>query len=148
MQCMSETRFHPSCEPFMFFTIIDASFCKFYCWQDSRYNATRNQKKMRTLIHVVSLLLLIWTVQGFYLPGVPTKFYNQNSVVPVKTRKLSSVHNLPYDFYSLKYCRPIPLRPSAENLGEYLFGDRIENSVYNVRLSSLASMTNTHTHIV
>ena len=40
---------------------------------------------------------------------------------------------LPYDYYFLDYCKPMAIKNSAENLGEVLRGDRIENSVYNVR---------------
>ena len=43
-----------------------------------------------------------------------------------------SVKNLPYDYYSLPYCRPDKIVSSAENLGEVLRGDRIENSPYQV----------------
>ena len=42
---------------------------------------------------------------------------------------------LPYDYYSLKYCRPIEgIKPYAENLGEFLSGDRIENSPYDINM--------------
>lgn len=46
----------------------------------------------------------------------------------------SSVHTLlPYDYYSLKFCKPKEgVKPYAENLGEFLRGDRIENSAYEV----------------
>jgi len=87
-------------------------------------------KKSYFIILVVVSLVLASTTSGYYLPGVPTNYYSEGKTVAVKTRKLSSVHNLPFDFYSLKYCEPIPKKFSAENLGEYLFGDRIENSVY------------------
>lgn len=43
-----------------------------------------------------------------------------------------SVKNLPYEYYSLPYCRPEKIVSSAENLGEVLRGDRIENSPYTV----------------
>ena len=33
---------------------------------------------------------------------------------------------LPYDYYTLPFCRPSLITPSAENLGEILEGDRIE----------------------
>ncbi|PHT45899.1 Transmembrane 9 superfamily member 9 [Capsicum baccatum] len=49
----------------------------------------------------------------------------------VKVNKLSSTKTqLPYDYYYLKYCKPTKILNSAENLGEVLRGDRIENSVY------------------
>ena len=47
--------------------------------------------------------------------------------------KLSSIKTqLPYEYYSLPYCRPEKIVHSAENLGEVLRGDRIENSLYQV----------------
>lgn len=40
---------------------------------------------------------------------------------------------LPYDYYSLKFCKPKGgVKPYSENLGEFLRGDRIENSAYDV----------------
>ena len=51
----------------------------------------------------------------------------------LKVNKLSSIKNqLPYEYYSLPYCRPEKIVQSAENLGEVLRGDRIENSLYQV----------------
>lgn len=46
----------------------------------------------------------------------------------------SSTHTqLPFDYYSLKYCKPPGgVEKYAENLGEFLGGDRIENSPYEV----------------
>jgi transmembrane 9 superfamily protein 2/4 len=83
-------------------------------------------------ISILLLTVIICVVHGFYLPGLPTQVYEGGELARVKTRKLTSVHDLPFDFYSLQFCRPEPIQPFAENLGEYLFGDRIENSVYNV----------------
>lgn len=43
---------------------------------------------------------------------------------------------LPYEYYSLPYCRPERIVPFAENLGEVLRGDRIENSLYQIAMRS------------
>ena len=52
----------------------------------------------------------------------------------IKVNKLSSTKTqLPYEYYSLPYCQPAVIENSAENLGEVLLGDRIENSMYSVR---------------
>lgn len=57
----------------------------------------------------------------------------QGDELQVKVNKLSSTKTqLPYDYYFLKYCTPHKILNSAENLGEVLRGDRIENSVYTV----------------
>lgn len=53
----------------------------------------------------------------------------------MKVNKLSSTKTqLPYDYYFLKYCKPTKIQNVAENLGEVLRGDRIENSIYNVSI--------------
>ena len=55
----------------------------------------------------------------------------------VKVNKLTSTKTqLPYSYYSLPYCQPEHIVDSAENLGEVLRGDRIENSPYVVSLDS------------
>ena len=54
----------------------------------------------------------------------------------IKVNKLTSIKTqLPYEYYSIPYCRPEVIKSSAENLGEVLRGDRIENSLYEVRLA-------------
>lgn len=61
----------------------------------------------------------------------------QGEALEVKVNKLSSTRTqLPYDFYSLSYCKPPKITNRAENLGEVLRGDRIENSVYSVSMLS------------
>ena len=58
----------------------------------------------------------------------------QGDKVVLKVNKLTSTKTqLPYEYYSMPYCRPEKIMPSAENLGEVLRGDRIENSPYEVR---------------
>jgi hypothetical protein len=59
--------------------------------------------------------------------------YLQGDSLPVKVNKLTSVKTqLPYAYYSLPFCKPETIVDSAENLGEVLRGDRIENSPYVV----------------
>ena len=49
--------------------------------------------------------------------------------------KLSSTKTqVPYDYYSLPYCRPTSFEFQAENLGEVISGDHIENSVYSLEM--------------
>lgn len=72
--------------------------------------------------------------EAFYLPGVAPQDFKKKDVMFLKVNKLSSIKNqLPYEYYSLPYCRPEKIVQSAENLGEVLRGDRIENSLYQVR---------------
>jgi len=63
----------------------------------------------------------------------------QGAPITLKVNKLNSVKNLPYEYYSLPYCRPEKIVSSAENLGEVLRGDRIENSPFQVRNLSVIS---------
>eukprot|EP00894_Picocystis_sp_ML_P004656 jgi/Pico_ML_1/55173/g905.t2 len=94
--------------------------------------------KMRTTTKMASLLALaslLHVARGFYLPGVAPQDYVQGDELNIKVNKLSSVRTqLPYEYYSLPYCKPKKIIDSAENLGELLRGDRIENSVYQGRL--------------
>jgi transmembrane 9 superfamily protein 2/4 len=53
----------------------------------------------------------------------------------VKVNKLTSIKTqLPYEYYSLNYCKPEKILNKAENLGEVLRGDRIENSPYEFQM--------------
>lgn len=60
----------------------------------------------------------------------------QGDLLKVKVNKLTSTKTqLPYSYYTLPYCTPEHIVDSAENLGEVLRGDRIENSPYEVSWS-------------
>ena len=64
----------------------------------------------------------------------------QKDPLAVKVNQLSSIKTqLPYSYYSLPFCRPGTIVDSAENLGEILRGDRIENSLYVVSLRASTS---------
>ncbi|PKU65802.1 transmembrane 9 superfamily member 7 [Dendrobium catenatum] len=77
------------------------------------------------------LLLLCESSLAFYLPGVVPRDFQNGDELQVKVNKLSSTKTqLPYVYYFLDYCKPSKIMNSAENLGEVLRGDRIENSVY------------------
>jgi len=85
----------------------------------------------RLLLAVLSLSV----AHGFCLPGVAPQDYARDDIVNLKVNKLSSTKTqLPYEYYSLPYCRPDPIVNSAENLGEVLRGDRIENSLYQIEI--------------
>lgn len=53
----------------------------------------------------------------------------------LKVNKMASIHTqIPYDYYALKFCKPPGgVKQAQENLGEFLTGDRIESSPYQVR---------------
>uniref|UniRef100_A0A0C9S7R3 Transmembrane 9 superfamily member n=1 Tax=Wollemia nobilis TaxID=56998 RepID=A0A0C9S7R3_9CONI len=83
------------------------------------------------LLWALLLLCLASAANCFYLPGVAPRDFKKDDELQVKVNKLSSTKTqLPYDYYSLDYCKPNNIVNSAENLGEVLRGDRIENSPY------------------
>ncbi|KAK1289564.1 hypothetical protein QJS10_CPB18g00755 [Acorus calamus] len=84
---------------------------------------------------VVLLFLSAPFVQSFYLPGVAPHDFEKGDELQVKVNKLSSTKTqLPYDYYFLDFCNPNKIVNSAENLGEVLRGDRIENSIYTFKM--------------
>ncbi|KAK6139619.1 hypothetical protein DH2020_026643 [Rehmannia glutinosa] len=92
--------------------------------------------KMMSISYVVLLVVVLLIkaspANGFYLPGVAPRDFQTGEALEVKVNKLSSTKTqLPYDYYFLSYCKPPKIRNRAENLGEVLRGDRIENSVYS-----------------
>ena len=82
-----------------------------------------------------SLLFMYFSFcNGFYVPGVaPVEFANGNPVEVKAVKMTSSITQLPYDYYSLNFCKPINGTVyKTENLGEILRGDRIVNTAYDV----------------
>jgi len=63
--------------------------------------------------------------------------YSKEESINVKVNSLTSVETeLPYSYYSLPYCRPPEgIKKSAENLGELLMGDQIDNSPYKFKVN-------------
>ncbi|KAG6556360.1 hypothetical protein Mapa_002303 [Marchantia paleacea] len=81
------------------------------------------------------LLLCSETATAFYLPGVAPHDFAEGAEVQVKVNKITSIKTqLPYEYYSLDYCKPERIENMAENLGEVLRGDRIENSPYQFKM--------------
>ncbi|XP_057767826.1 transmembrane 9 superfamily member 9-like [Salvia miltiorrhiza] len=79
----------------------------------------------------ITLFLVATVAHSFYLPGVAPMDFLKGDLLKVKVNKLTSIKTqLPYSYYSLPYCKPEKIVESAENLGEVLRGDRIENSPY------------------
>lgn len=73
-------------------------------------------------------------VGAFYLPGVAPHDFELGEKVDLKVNKLTSTETqIPYDYYSLKFCKPEGgVKMAAENLGEFMTGDRIDNSPYGL----------------
>jgi len=80
-------------------------------------------------------LVAVTCCQAFYLPGVVPHDYQEMERVPLKVNKIDSVRTqLPYAYYELPFCKPSEIRDVSENLGEILRGDRIENSLYELKM--------------
>ncbi|KAJ8904550.1 hypothetical protein NDN08_001068 [Rhodosorus marinus] len=80
---------------------------------------------------VVGLVAVMVTgmVSGFYLPGISTTSYTQDSPIDVYADRLESTHDsLPFNYYNLAFCEPEveKKRTNMPNLGEILMGERDE----------------------
>jgi len=100
-------------------------------------NCTQQQvcvpETMRGCIALALGLIYTQRANGFYLPGVAPHEYQDQDAIQLKVNKLSSSKtSLPYEFYSLPFCKPAKVDNFAENLGEILRGDRIESSKYEL----------------
>jgi len=77
---------------------------------------------------------------AFYLPGFSPIEYEEGADVDLKVNKLTSIKTqLPFGFYTLPFCKPKAIQGSAENLGETLMGDQIENSPYEIHMKTNVS---------
>jgi hypothetical protein len=88
---------------------------------------------------ITAALLLLSALpgaRGFYLPGSYQHKYNPGDPLSVKVNSLTSIDTeMPFSYYSLPFCVPSEgVKDSAENLGELLMGDRIENSPYRFKM--------------
>lgn len=102
-----------------------------------------------SLMNAVFLLLLIAIpCHGFYLPGSYMHTYSQGEAISVKVNSLTSIETeLPFGYYTLPYCKPKDgVKKSAENLGELLMGDQIDNSPYIFHVNTNESLYLCTTH--
>ncbi|XP_073525523.1 uncharacterized protein, partial [Phyllobates terribilis] len=83
------------------------------------------------------LILFANICHGFYLPGTYMHTYSNNDEIYAKVNSLTSIETeLPYNYYSLPYCQPQGgVKKSAENIGELLMGDQIDNSPYRFKMN-------------
>ncbi|KAF9428829.1 hypothetical protein BGZ94_000888 [Podila epigama] len=97
-----------------------------------------------SLVAVASALglLLAAPATAFYLPGVAPKEYAKgdpvslmvNALTPGSDSQLQSV--ISFDYYDPRFafCAPKEEKSQAESLGSILFGDRIWNSPYEIKM--------------
>mmetsp|Transcript_5884 Transcript_5884/g.8551 ORF Transcript_5884/g.8551 Transcript_5884/m.8551 type:complete len:674 (-) Transcript_5884:340-2361(-) len=89
--------------------------------------------KTHLIVFVSFLLSECMEIQG-YLPGVSRKSFSEGDPVKLKVNKMTSTQTLwPVEYYRLPFCTPKGgPKLDNENLGEFLAGDRIENSPYRL----------------
>lgn len=76
------------------------------------------------------------TVDAFYVPGVRPLELKAGDAVDLKVNAMTSIHTqIPRDYYRLPFCQPTG-GPSmaSENLGEFLTGNKIQSSPYNIHM--------------
>lgn len=79
---------------------------------------------------------MVGVVHSFYVPGIAPTDFQKGDIVEIKAVKLTSIKaQLPYNYYSLPFCQPKEIKYASENLGEVLRGDRIANTVYEVKMA-------------
>ncbi|XP_073149460.1 transmembrane 9 superfamily member 12-like [Henckelia pumila] len=93
--------------------------------------------RRKSLTALAYLVLLLEACNGFYLPGSYMHTYSTGDEIYAKVNSLTSIETeLPFSYYSLPYCRPLgEIKKSAENLGELLMGDQIDNSPYRFQMN-------------
>ncbi|KAK9456736.1 hypothetical protein V1511DRAFT_495161 [Dipodascopsis uninucleata] len=98
------------------------------------------------VVTLLQLLLIAGRASAFYLPGVAPTDYEENDPVPLLVNRLTPTIGpnddqlksvISYDYYhpAFHFCRPQngPEKQS-ESLGSILFGDRIFNSPFDLRM--------------
>ena len=95
----------------------------------------RKTSSMQWVLFLV--FLFAHECSGFYLPGSYMHTYSTSEPIYAKVNSLTSIETeLPFSYYSLPYCKPPQgIKKSAENLGELLMGDQIDNSPYRFRMN-------------
>eukprot|EP00898_Chlorokybus_atmophyticus_P003822 jgi/Chlat1/4440/Chrsp29S04396 len=90
----------------------------------------------RSCAVVLLLALLASPAFGYYLPGSFPNEYYANDTLAVKVNSVTSTNTeLPFGYYTLPFCKPPGgVKNMAENLGELIMGDRIQNSPYQFRM--------------
>eukprot|EP00922_Rhytidocystis_sp_ex-Travisia-forbesii_P046301 GHVS01069026.1.p1 GENE.GHVS01069026.1~~GHVS01069026.1.p1 ORF type:complete len:661 (+),score=74.55 GHVS01069026.1:409-2391(+) len=92
---------------------------------------------MLVAVVVVILSIGLASVHAWVLPGTSPQDHSDGDLIRIKVNKLTSVDTqLPYPFYYLKFPRPDRIEDDRDNLGEVLMGDKVESSVYNLKMST------------
>ncbi|AMD22907.1 HHR138Cp [Eremothecium sinecaudum] len=106
------------------------------------------------LLSIISILVLLRIVNGFYLPGVAPITYHTGDKIPLlvnhltRTRphgnpdkkghsadyKLNYVYSFDYYYEKLHFCKPEKIEKQPESLGSVIFGDRLYNSPFSISM--------------
>uniref|UniRef100_A0A8C8DYY1 Transmembrane 9 superfamily member n=1 Tax=Oryzias sinensis TaxID=183150 RepID=A0A8C8DYY1_9TELE len=114
-------------------------------------------KRRIPLSFVLFILLVVYcfSCSAFYLPGLaPVSFCEEKDIPECQTEiqlfvnRLDSVESvLPYEYDVFDFCKDVKETRPSENLGQVLFGERIESSPYkfhfkkDVKCSSVCPKT-------
>lgn len=88
------------------------------------------------VVLVVTLLTARTANAVFYVPGVQPLELTPGEAVPLKVNAMTSIHTqIPKDYYRMPFCTPTGgPKMASENLGEFLTGNKIQSSVYNINM--------------
>lgn len=103
---------------------------------DAKFCVKSNKKTALWLLSTVIFCVNILPVGSFYLPGIAPIDYARGEKLDVKAVKMTSIKTqLPFEYYSIPICKPDHLLYKPENLGEVLRGDRIVNTLYEIKMA-------------
>jgi len=88
------------------------------------------------LTMAAGLGLAVNRADAFYMPGVKSQSFKLNEEVPLKVNAMTSIHTqIPKGYYKLPFCTPQDgPKMASENLGEFLTGNKIQNSPYQIKM--------------
>jgi len=86
-----------------------------------------------------ALTIAVLSISGasaFYVPGVKSATFKKGDEVQMKVNAVTSIHTqIPKPYYRLPFCKPEGgPQMASENLGEFLTGNKVQNSAYNINM--------------
>ncbi|XP_062380336.1 transmembrane 9 superfamily protein member 5 isoform X2 [Sardina pilchardus] len=104
------------------------------------------KKQRNSGFGLVISCIAICSCSGFYLPGLaPVSFCEEKtdeclSDIKLFVNRLDSVESvLPYEYDVFDFCKDVKEERPSENLGQVLFGERIETSPYKLQFKKDAT---------
>ncbi|AAZ10452.1 endosomal integral membrane protein, putative [Trypanosoma brucei brucei TREU927] len=88
------------------------------------------------------LISALAVTDAFYIPGVQPRYYAEGDEVHFWVNSLRSLQVLfPKEYYTLPFCRPSEIITKDESIGEIIWGDRIQNSLYVTNMKKNTNCT-------